>query len=184
MNAGIEELKSFTLLRMTLTAGEVLNVYFLDRGSILGYKGVKLKDLYRQRYFMPGNVVTAIYIAVAGALGALSRWGISRAGYRFFGTGFAWGTLIANVLGCFLLGFLMHLCLASDKISDTLRLAITVGFLGALTTFSTFSYETVNYIEDGSWALAMANITANLALGLGATFGGLVLARTLFGGTA
>jgi len=133
---------------------------------------------------MSGSVLTAIYIAIAGALGALSRWGISRAGYALFGTGFAWGTLIANVLGCFLLGFLMHLCLVSDKISDTFRLAITVGFLGALTTFSTFSYETVNYLEDGSWSLALGNITANLLIGLGATIGGLALGRTLFGGTA
>ena len=100
-----------------------------------------------------------------------------------FGTGFAWGTLIANVLGCFLLGFLMHVCLVSDKISDTLRMAMTVGFLGALTTFSTFSYETVGYIEDGSWTLAIGNIAANLIIGLGATLGGLILARTLFGGT-
>lgn len=133
---------------------------------------------------MPESVTTAVWIAIAGALGALSRWGISRAGYALFGTGFAWGTLIANVLGCFLLGFLMHTCLFfSGKISDTLRLTITVGFLGALTTFSTFSYETINYLEDGSWALATANIVTNLALGLGATIGGLVLARTLFGGT-
>ena len=133
---------------------------------------------------MSGSIVTAIYIAIAGALGALSRWSISLAGYRLFGTGYAWGTLIANVLGCFLLGFLMHLCLASDKISDTMRMAITVGFLGALTTFSTFSYETIGYLEDGSWTLAIGNIAANLLIGLGATLGGLILARTLFGGTA
>lgn len=133
---------------------------------------------------MPQNVITAVGIAIAGALGALSRWGISRAGYALFGTGFAWGTLIANILGCFLLGFLMHLCLVSDKISDTLRMAVTVGFLGALTTFSTFSYETVNYIEDGSWTLAIGNIAANVLIGLAATIGGLILARTLFGGTA
>lgn len=133
---------------------------------------------------MPESFVTAVSIAAAGALGALSRWGISLAGYRLFGTGFAWGTLIANVLGCFLLGFLMHVCLVSDKISDTMRMAITVGFLGALTTFSTFSYETINYIENGSWTPAIANIAANLALGLAATIGGLILARTLFGGTA
>ena len=133
---------------------------------------------------MPESFITAVSIAVAGALGALSRWGISLAGYRLFGTGFAWGTLIANVLGCFLLGFLMHLCLVSDRISDTMRIAVTVGFLGALTTFSTFSYETVGYIEDGSWMLAIGNIAANLIIGMGATLGGLILARTLFGGTA
>jgi CrcB protein len=133
---------------------------------------------------MSQGFVTAVWIAFAGALGALGRWGISRAGYALFGTGFAWGTLVANVLGCFLIGFLMHYCLSSDKISDTLRLAVTMGFLGALTTFSTFSYETVNYLEDGSWTLVAANIAANVVIGIGATIGGLALGRTLFGGTA
>jgi fluoride exporter len=56
--------------------------------------------------------------------------------------------------------------------------------LGALTTFSSFTYETVNYMEDGSWMLALANIAANLLIGLGATIAGLTLARTLLGGTA
>ena len=133
---------------------------------------------------MPQGVVTAVWVGLAGAAGALCRWGLSRAGYELLGSGFAWGTLIANVLGCFLLGFLMHVCLLSDTISDTVRLAVTVGFLGALTTFSTFSYETVQYLETGSWTLAIGNIAANLTVGLGATVGGVMLARTLFGGTA
>ena len=124
------------------------------------------------------------WIAIAGAIGALCRWGVSRAGYALFGAGFAWGTLIANVLGCFLLGFLMYTSLNTDKIPEALRTALAIGFLGALTTFSTFSYETVHYIEDGSWTLAIGNIAANLIIGLGATLGGLILARTLFGGTA
>ena len=129
------------------------------------------------------TIIQGVSIGIAGALGALGRWGVSLAGYRLFGTGFAWGTLIANVAGCFLVGFIMHACLVSDKISDTLRMAMTVGFLGALTTFSTFSFETIRYMEDGSWILAAANIAANLFIGLGATIGGLILARTLFGGT-
>jgi CrcB protein len=124
-----------------------------------------------------------IWIAVAGALGALCRWGVSRAGYALFGAGFAWGTLIANVIGCFLLGFLMYTGLNTDKIPEALRTALAIGFLGALTTFSTFSYETVGYIEDGAWMLAVLNIGANLAIGLGATVAGVFLARTLFGAT-
>ena len=124
-----------------------------------------------------------IWIAVAGALGALCRWGVSRAGYALFGAGFAWGTLIANVIGCFLLGFLMYTGLNTDKIPEALRTALAIGFLGALTTFSTFSYETVGYIEDGAWMLAVLNIGANLAIGLGATVAGMFLARTLFGAT-
>lgn len=124
------------------------------------------------------------WIAMAGALGALCRWWISRVGQTLLGAGFAWGTLIANVIGCFLLGFLMHFGLVSYKLSATARTALTVGFLGALTTFSTFSYETVCYIEDGNWTAATVNISANLIIGLAATFSGLALARTLFGGTA
>ena len=124
------------------------------------------------------------WIAIAGAMGAVCRWGISRAGYALLGGGFAWGTLIANAVGCFLLGFLMHFGLISDRLSAEARTAVAVGFLGALTTFSTFSYETIGYIEDGVWTLAIANIGANLFIGLGATLAGLVLARTLFGATA
>ena len=129
-------------------------------------------------------MLQVVWIAIAGAMGALCRWGISRAGYTLFGAGFAWGTLIANVLGCFLLGFLMYTGLNTDKIPEALRTALAIGFLGALTTFSTFSYETISYIEDGAWMLAVLNIGANLAIGLGATVAGLFLARTFIGGTA
>ena len=80
---------------------------------------------------MSDTVIMALYIAIAGALGALSRWGISLAGQTLWGTGFAWGTLIANVLGCFLLGFLMHVGLVSDKIPPALRTAVAVGFSGS-----------------------------------------------------
>ena len=133
---------------------------------------------------MSETLLMAVFIAIAGALGALCRWGLSLAAQTFLGSSFAWGTLVANILGCFLLGFLMHVGLVSDKISPLLRTAVTVGFLGALTTFSTFSYETVKYLEDGSWALAAGNIGANLIIGLCATIVGLMLGRTLFGATA
>lgn len=129
-------------------------------------------------------MLQSLWIAVAGGVGALCRWGISRLSYALLGRHFAWGTLIANVIGCFLLGFLMYWGLISNRLSATIRTAIAVGFLGALTTFSTFSYETVCYFEDGNWTAAAANISANLIIGLAATVGGLVLARALFGGTA
>ena len=125
-----------------------------------------------------------VWIAFAGALGALCRFGSSRACQALLGDQFAWGTLIVNLIGCFLLGFLMHFGLTSDKLSAETRTAISVGFLGALTTFSTFSYETVCYLEDSNWMAATMNISANLVIGLAATFGGLALARTLLGGTS
>lgn len=124
-----------------------------------------------------------ISIAAAGALGAVARWAVSRAGYLLLGTAFAWGTLIVNVLGCFLIGFIMHWGMVS-RLPETFRIAATVGFLGAMTTFSTFSYETIRFLEDGRWLTASANILANVCMCLIAAFAGLVLARTIFGGSA
>jgi CrcB protein len=134
--------------------------------------------------FMVQTVIQGVWIAAAGALGALCRWGVARLSNALLGDYFAWGTLIVNILGCFLLGFLMHFGLVSDKLSATTRTALTVGFLGALTTFSTFSYETVKFIEDSNWAAAGANIASNLVIGLAATIAGLALGRTLLGGTS
>ena len=122
-------------------------------------------------------------IAIAGALGAVSRYGLSLLAYSVLGSGFPYGTFIVNIIGCFLIGFAMHISIATDAISDTWRLAITTGFLGALTTFSTFSYETMQQISEGTWLLAAGNITANIIFSLLATFGGLALARLIVGGS-
>lgn len=122
-------------------------------------------------------------LAVAGAAGTLSRWALSGWTYRLLGDRFPYGTLAVNVLGCFLLGFLMHVALATEIIPADWRPPLTVGFFGAFTTFSTFGYETMRYMEDGAWWPALANIGANLALGLAAVFIGLFSARTLVGGS-
>jgi CrcB protein len=123
-----------------------------------------------------------VALALAGALGTLGRYTISGWAYRVLGDGFAVGTLTVNVIGCFLLAVLMHVGLATDLIPRTARFAATVGFLGAFTTFSTFGYETMRYLEDGAWLLAAANVGANLVLGLLATWAGLSTARAAFGG--
>ena len=109
-------------------------------------------------------------LAVAGALGTLARYGVSRWTYAWLGDGFAFGTLAVNVLGCFLLAFLMQLALTGDLVPRTMRLAFGVGFLGAFTTFSTFGFETMRYMDAGAWRLALANVAANLVLGLAATW--------------
>ena len=121
------------------------------------------------------------WLAAAGALGALSRYGMGALAYRALGTALPWGTLLVNVVGCFLLGFIMHYGLANAALSRTVRLAVTVGFLGSFTTFSTFGYETLRYLESGAVSLALANIALNLLVGLAAVWAGLALARTVLG---
>jgi CrcB protein len=122
-------------------------------------------------------------LAVAGAAGTLSRWAISGWTYRLLGERFPYGTLAVNVIGCFLLGFLMHVALTTEIVPTDWRAPLTVGFLGAFTTFSTFSYETMRYLEDSAWWPALANVGANLVLGLAAVFIGLLSARMLVGGS-
>jgi CrcB protein len=123
-----------------------------------------------------------LYISIAGVLGTLSRYGLSSLVQRLSGAGFPFGTLLVNVLGSLAIGFVMQLGLSTDLIPRSLRIAATIGFMGAFTTFSTFSYETVSYLQDGAWLLASLNILLNLALCLSATLLGMALGRITAGG--
>jgi CrcB protein len=118
-----------------------------------------------------------VFLALAGAAGSVSRYLMGRWMTRLLGEGFPYGTLVVNVIGCFLLGLLMQLALKSDAISDEWRIPLAVGFLGAFTTFSTFGYDTVRYLSDGAWGLALANVGSNLLVGFVAVWAGLVIAR-------
>lgn len=111
-----------------------------------------------------------LLIAVAGALGAVARYGLSgwvqeRAAF------FPWGTLVVNVLGSFLLGLAFRY-LEATTLPAEWRQAVTIGFLGAFTTFSTFSYEAVAMIQDGDWHQAGWYVLASVALGLAAVVAG------------
>ncbi len=116
-----------------------------------------------------------LYIAVGGAVGAMARYGLGgwvqdRAGFQF-----PWGTLVVNLLGCLLIGFFMRY-VESARLSPELRAMVTVGLLGAFTTFSTFSYETVALLEEGVWARAALYSFGSLLLGVIAVYTGLAAA--------
>jgi CrcB protein len=105
--------------------------------------------------------VRILLIAAAGAVGALIRYGISVAvGVRTF----PWTTLGINVVGSFLLGLLLHR--APGRLSDDVRIALGVGLLGAFTTFSTFSNETVALLRDGRAGAAALYVSASIVGGL------------------
>ncbi len=121
-----------------------------------------------------------LLIGLAGAAGAMSRYGVGVLAERALGTHFAYGTLMVNVLGCLALGFLVELERGTDLVSHPMRLLVAVGFLGAFTTFSAFGYETLRYFQSGASHLAVLNVSANLVLGLGAVWLGFLGARSVY----
>jgi CrcB protein len=124
-------------------------------------------------------VKTAVTIAVFCAGGGITRYYLSGWVYSHLGRAFPYGTFAVNIIGAYLIGLIMELGLRSTLISDTLRLGLTVGFLGGLTTFSTFSYETFSLLEDGRFLTAFVNVLASVAVCLLFTWLGIVTARTL-----
>jgi CrcB protein len=94
-----------------------------------------------------------------------------------FGNTIPFGTLIVNLAGAFVLGYFYTLTMERVFVSDYLRFAISVGFLGAFTTFSTFSVETLHLFEDGAYILGLLNMFANLFFSLIAAYFGIYLAR-------
>jgi CrcB protein len=123
-----------------------------------------------------------LWICLGGAVGTGARYLVSGWALVALGTSFPYGTLAVNVIGSFLLGFLMQIGIATPLLSPTLRLTLTTGVMGGFTTYSAFNYETMRYVQDGSWQLAFANLAVTLAGCLAAGFAGLAAGRWLFGG--
>jgi CrcB protein len=119
-----------------------------------------------------------LLVMAGGSLGALSRYGVSLLAAKLFGTRFPYGTLMVNLLGCFLIGLAFAL---GDRglgiMNPSMRLFFMTGYLGALTTFSTFGLETVIALREGRYLVSAANILANNVIGSLLVFFGLVLGR-------
>jgi CrcB protein len=122
---------------------------------------------------------TAVTIALFCAGGGLTRYYLSGWVYHLLGRGFPYGTFVVNIIGAYFIGLIMEFGLRSTMVSDTLRLGLTVGFMGGLTTFSTFSYETFKLLEDGQFVMAFTNVLASVAVCLLFTWLGIVTVRSL-----
>ena len=119
-----------------------------------------------------------IAVAVGGAIGATLRYVVSGAAYNQFGESFPIGTLLVNIIGCFLIGFLAQL-FEEIIVPPNMRLLILTGTLGAFTTFSTYGLETVKLWQDGEIRLAILDIVANNLTGILFVVLGFILARAL-----
>ena len=116
-----------------------------------------------------------LLVMLGGSLGAASRYGVSLLSARFFGPQFPYGTMLVNLAGCFLIGLLFALADRSRLLTPDVRLLLITGYLGALTTFSTFSLETVSAGRAGLTLQALTNILINNLGGLSLTWLGLRL---------
>ena len=125
-----------------------------------------------------GWTMKILLVMAGGSIGALSRYGVSLLAAKLFGTKFPWGTLIVNLSGCFLIG--LSFALAERGISimnPSMRLFFVTGYLGALTTFSTFGLETVNSMRAGTHLVTVANFLSNNVIGAALVFLGMLVGR-------
>ena len=120
-----------------------------------------------------------VWVGVAGFFGAVSRYWLDGVVSRLTGGGFPWGTLVVNLSGCFLVGLLTTVLTERLLPHPTVRIAVTVGFVGAYTTFSTFAYESLRQLQDGALGLAAANVAGSVVLGVLAAWVGVVAGRAL-----
>src|SRR4051812_18991785 len=116
----------------------------------------------------PAWLVSSVTIGCGGFLGANARYSLGLAIASMWGTSFPWGTLLINVSGSFVLGFFLTLVVKKVSGSPALRSFVATGFMGAFTTFSTFSYETTQLLLAGSQLSAVTYVASSLILGLGA----------------
>jgi len=132
-----------------------------------------------------------VFVALGGAIGSVGRYGIGLAAARVLGKSFPWGTLIVNVAGCFVIGIVLKIIAdleshSPEALTQSIRnqldfwhKAVAIGFLGGLTTFSTFGGDTLRELEGGRPVTALANIAANVILSLLAVWCGSVVATLL-----
>lgn len=124
----------------------------------------------------------SIYLAIAlgGSLGAISRYWVSTTTYSWLGSNFPYGTLMVNVTGSLVMGFLTVVLVQRFDVSDEVRLGLIVGFLGSFTTFSAFSIDTIHWIENGALIKALVYILVSVIACVLGAWAGLISAKQLF----
>jgi CrcB protein len=121
------------------------------------------------------NLVALFWVGLGGFFGSIARYTISVAAAARWGPLFPWGTFVINITGSFILGFFMAFAHYRPWLHAQVRLLFAVGFVGAYTTFSTYTYESLRLMMDGQFVLAALNVTGSVVVGLAAVFAGFML---------
>ena len=116
-------------------------------------------------------------VIVGGGIGAATRYSVTIWATKYWGLSFPTGTLIVNIVGCFIIGFFMVVATERWILNPRWCLLVGTGFLGGLTTFSSFTYETTKLFADAEFVFAALNVLANVVVGLIATWAGIYLAK-------
>jgi len=119
------------------------------------------------------------WLAGAGALGTLSRYGVAMFVDRNLQGAFPWGTFVVNMTGCFLFGLVYAYAEQRGALAGDVRGIVLTGFMGAYTTYSTFAFQSAQFIEKSQWGLAAANIISQNVLGVICEFAGLYVGKML-----
>jgi len=133
---------------------------------------------------MTGFLAKILIVMAGGSLGAAGRYLVSLGAIRLFGTGLNWGTFAANMLGCFMIGLTFALVDRLPLLTPGVRLFFMTGFLGALTTFSTYALEVVESLRGGGFGGAALAFLAHNIGGIGLVLAGIWLVQILFKGGA
>ena len=120
-----------------------------------------------------------LLLAAAGAVGTLARYGLAGLAQRLFGSSFPWGTMVVNLLGCLVIGFVWALAETRWQLSGATRAVLFIGFMGAFTTFSSFVLESAELFRVGQVSWGLLNIAGQNLVGLGLFVAGYHLARLL-----
>jgi fluoride exporter len=124
-------------------------------------------------------MMRAIWVGVAGFFGAMSRYWLDGWVSRITGGGFPWGTFVVNMTGCFLIGLVTTILTDRLLPHPNVRIAVTIGFIGAYTTFSTFAYESLRQIQDGALGMALVNVAGSVVVGIAGAWIGVVVGRAV-----
>ena len=121
------------------------------------------------------------WVCFAGGVGTGARYLLSGWVQRRLGSSFPFGTLAVNLIGCFLLGVVMQVALSTRLLPADVRIVVAIGLLGGFTTYSTFNYETMVFLREGAWGLAVGTVFVTVVGCLAAALAGIAGARWMIG---